>query len=199
MPRPLDLLISSVAAVFLAPVALVIAVLVRLRLGRPTLFRQERIGLDGDQFTMLKFRTMTDERDSEGRLLPNEHRMTPFGQRLRSTSLDELPELLNVFRGDMALVGPRPLPTRYGGRYTAEENRRHEVRPGITGWAQVNGRNAISWEDRLAMDVWYVDNRSFALDVRIMLRTIAAVARRDGIDAGNNVTMTEFRPHRDRP
>lgn len=194
MRRPFDLLIASIAAAALAPVFAILAILVRWRLGRPILFRHERAGRDGALFTLWKFRTMTDEKGPDGTLLADEQRLTGFGRRLRSSSLDELPELWNVVRGEMALVGPRPLPTCYVDRYTAEEARRHEVRPGITGWAQVNGRNAISWDERLAMDVWYVDNRSLCLDLKILLLTVRAVLSRQGVSAEGHATMSELRP-----
>lgn len=193
MRRPFDLLIAGLAAAVLSPVFALLAFAVRWRLGQPVLFRNERSGRDGAPFTLRKFRTMTDERGPDGALLADEQRLTGFGRRLRSTSLDELPELWNVIRGEMALVGPRPLPTSYLDRYTPEEARRHEVRPGITGWAQINGRNAISWEERLAMDVWYVDNRSFWLDVKILLLTVGAVLSRHGVSAAGHATMSELR------
>ena len=194
MRRSLDLLIAGLVAVGLAPLFAILAVAVRLRLGRPVLFRQERAGRGGVPFTLWKVRTMTDDRDPGGALLSDEERLTEFGRRLRSSSLDELPELWNVVRGDMTLVGPRPLPTRYVDRYTREEARRLEVRPGITGWAQVNGRNAISWEERLAMDVWYVDNRSLGLDLKILILTVRAVLSRHGVSAEGYATMSELRP-----
>ena len=192
--RPFDILIAGPAAAVLSPLFALLAFAVRWRLGRPVLFRHERAGRDGAPFTLWKFRTLSDERTPDGALLADEARLTGFGRRLRSSSLDELPELWNVIRGDMALVGPRPLPTSYLARYTPDEARRHEVRPGITGWAQVNGRNAISWEERLAMDVWYVDNRSFWLDIKILLRTVGAVLSRHGVTADGHATMTELRP-----
>lgn len=190
----MDVVLATMAGALLSPVLVVGALLVRWRIGRPVFFRQERAGLGGRSFTLTKLRTMTDARDAAGNLLPDEARLTGLGRFLRSTSLDELPELWNVIKGDMALVGPRPLPTAYLDRYTAEEARRHEVRPGITGWAQVNGRNAVSWDDRLAMDVWYVDNRSLRLDLKILVRTVASVLRREGISAEGQATMTELRP-----
>ena len=194
MPRPLDLLIAGLAAVVLSPVFALIAVVVRWRLGRPFLFGHERAGRNGAPFTLRKFRTMSDDRGPDGALLADEARLTGFGRRLRASSLDELPELWNVIRGEMALVGPRPLPTSYLDRYTPEEARRHEVRPGITGWAQVNGRNAVSWEERLAMDVWYVDNKSLRLDIKILLLTVRAVLSRHGVSAEGHATMSELRP-----
>jgi lipopolysaccharide/colanic/teichoic acid biosynthesis glycosyltransferase len=165
---------------------------VRIGLGSPVLFRQSRPGRHGVPFTLLKYRTMTDARDPDGTIRPDAERLTAFGRFLRSTSLDELPELWNVVRGEMSLVGPRPLLMQYLTRYTAEQARRHEVRPGITGWSQVNGRNAVSWSDRFEMDVWYVDHHSLALDLGILLRTLSRVFRRDGISGDGSPTMTEF-------
>lgn len=191
--RLLDLALTVPALVITAPLMGVLAGLVRLRLGAPILFRQQRPGRGGTPFTILKFRTMTDRRDAEGRLLPDAERLPRLGRLLRATSLDELPELWNVVRGEMSLVGPRPLLMEYLGRYSPEQARRHEVRPGITGWAQVNGRNAASWEERLAMDVWYVDHVSLALDVKILLRTLASVLRREGISAEGHATMPVFK------
>jgi sugar transferase EpsL len=190
--RILDLALVLPAVVLLSPVLVVVAILVRLKLGLPVLFRQVRPGLGGRPFTMLKFRTMTDARDGSGELLPDAERLTPFGRFLRSTSIDELPELLNVLKGEMSLVGPRPLLVRYLPRYTPEQARRHEVKPGLTGWAQVNGRNALSWEDKLALDVWYVDHQSFWLDVHIIVRTVVHILRRDGISQPGHATMEEF-------
>ena len=190
--RVFDLVVATVAGVVLAPVIAVLAALVRRKLGRPVLFTQQRPGLHGRAFTLVKFRTMTDERGSDGVLLPDELRLPAFGRFLRSTSLDELPELWNVIRGDMSLVGPRPLLVDYLDRYSPRQARRHEVRPGITGWAQVNGRNAPSWQERLEMDVWYVEHRSFWLDVRILLRTLLAVVRRDGVTADGHATAPYF-------
>ena len=191
--RPFDLLLAVLAAVMLSPLLLLVACAVRWCLGRPVFFRQERAGRHGVPFTLLKFRTMTNEQGLDGALLADEARLTSFGCRLRSSSLDELPELWNVIRGEMAMVGPRPLPTRYLDRYTAEESRRHEVRPGITGWAQVNGRNATTWEERLAMDVWYVDNRSFWLDIKILVLTARAVVSGHGVSPVGQATMSELR------
>lgn len=171
---------------------LVLAILIALRLGRPVLFTQTRPGLYGKPFRMLKFRSMTSACDASGNLLPDEQRLTPFGQRLRSTSLDELPGLWSVLKGDMSLVGPRPLLMEYLPLYSPEQTRRHEVRPGITGWAQVNGRNAISWEEKFALDVWYVDNQSLWLDIKIILLTIQKVYSRDDISADGVVTMRRF-------
>ena len=190
--RVFDLVVTTIAGLVLSPLLAVLAVLVRRRLGRPVLFRQQRPGLHGRPFTLVKFRTMTDGRDQEGQLLPDADRLPPFGRFLRSTSLDELPELYNVLRGDMSLVGPRPLLTAYLDRYSPRQARRHEVRPGITGWAQVNGRNARSWQERLEMDVWYVENRTFRLDLRILVRTVVAVLRRDGVTAHGHATVPAF-------
>lgn len=190
--RPLDLAIAVPALVLVTPVMAVVGVLVRVILGPPVLFRQQRPGLHGEPFTIVKFRTMTDDRDEDGRLLPDDQRLTRFGRFLRQTSLDELPELWNVVRGDMSLVGPRPLLMVYLDRYTPEQARRHEVRPGLTGWAQVNGRNAQSWDEKLAHDVWYVDHRSLFLDLRILARTLVQVIRREGINQPGHVTAGEF-------
>src|SRR6266487_6431115 len=179
--RLLDIAIAAPAIAFLSFVLATTALLVRLKLGSPILFRQQRPGLQGKTFTMFKFRTMTDTRDGSGNLLSDADRLTSFGRFLRSTSLDELPELINVLKGEMSLVGPRPLLMQYLERYTPEQMRRHEARPGITGWAQVNGRNALTWERKFELDVWYVDNRSLWLDVKIICLTVWKIARRDGI------------------
>jgi lipopolysaccharide/colanic/teichoic acid biosynthesis glycosyltransferase len=194
MKRTVDVLVATLALVLTAPVLLVAVVLVRLRLGRPVLFTQRRAGRGGAPFTIVKLRTMTDDVDEHGRLRPDAERLTPLGSWLRDTSLDELPELWNVLRGDMSLVGPRPLPVRYLSRYRPQEGRRHEVRPGLTGWAQVNGRNALGWEERLALDVWYVDHRSWHLDLRIIGRTVGLVLGRRGISAEGSATMEELPP-----
>jgi lipopolysaccharide/colanic/teichoic acid biosynthesis glycosyltransferase len=177
--------------VFALPMS-VLAWRVRSRLGRPVIFRQERPGLRGRVFRLAKFRTMTDERDAIGALLPDAARLTPFGKWLRATSLDELPSLLNVLKGEMSLVGPRPLLVEYLPLYTPQQARRHEVRPGLTGWAQVNGRNALTWEKKFELDVWYVDNRSLWLDTRILFMTVRKVFARDGINAHNEATMPRF-------
>ena len=192
MKRCFDLVVAVVALLALAVPLLVLVWLVRSKLGSPVLFRQVRPGLNGKPFEMVKFRTMTDDRDVDGTLLPDAKRLTPFGRFLRASSLDELPELWNVLKGDMSLVGPRPLLMEYLPLYTPEQARRHEVRPGITGWAQVNGRNAISWEDKFALDVWYVDHRSLWLDLRIVWMTVRKVLVRDGISAAGEATMTRF-------
>ena len=190
--RLIDIVLSAAALLALSPVLCVIAVLIAMRLGRPVLFTQLRPGLHGKPFRMLKFRSMTSACYANGNLLPDEQRLTPFGQRLRSTSLDELPGLWAVFKGDMSLVGPRPLLMEYLPLYTPEQARRHDVRPGITGWAQVNGRNAISWEEKFALDVWYVDNQSLWLDIKILLLTVKKVFVREGISADGEVTMSKF-------
>jgi lipopolysaccharide/colanic/teichoic acid biosynthesis glycosyltransferase len=190
--RCLDLAGAGAAAALAAPALLALALLVRLRLGRPVLFRQQRPGRDGRPFTLLKLRTMRDLRDAAGEPLPDERRLGPLGRFLRRSSLDELPELWNVLRGDMSLVGPRPLLMEYLPRYTPEQARRHEVRPGITGWAQVNGRNALTWEEKFAHDVWYADHLSLGLDLRILGRTLLAVVRREGIHAEGHATMPKF-------
>ena len=192
MKRAFDLVLVLASAWAWVPLLVLVAVLVRLKLGSPVFFRQDRPGLGGRVFRMIKFRSMTDGRDEKGELLPDAVRLVPFGRWLRATSLDELPELLNVLRGEMSLVGPRPLLVRYLGRYSPEQARRHEVPPGITGWAQVNGRNAISWEEKLRLDVWYVDNQSFWLDLRILWLTLRKVICRDGISAAGDATMPEF-------
>ncbi len=181
------------ALALLSPLLLAIAGSVRVAIGSPVLFRQQRPGLGGRPFTILKLRTMTDERDGQGNLLPDAQRLPAFGRFLRSTSLDELPALWNVLKGDMSLVGPRPLLMQYLDRYTPEQARRHEVRPGITGWAQVNGRNALSWEEKFALDVWYVDHVSLALDLRIIGATIGKIVKREGISQPGQATMEEFR------
>jgi sugar transferase EpsL len=190
--RAADLLLASLAIAILSPMLLAVGVLVRLFLGRPVLFRQRRPGLHGLLFTCLKFRTMRGTRDSAGKLLPDADRLTSLGSFLRRTSLDELPELWNVIRGDMSLVGPRPLLPEYLPRYNAFQRRRHEVRPGITGWAQVNGRNALTWEQKFKLDIWYVDHQSFWLDVKILWLTLLTVVRRQGIEHGGHATMPEF-------
>ena len=192
MKRVIDLFAASVALMLLALPLLALAWQIRRKLGSPVLFRQVRPGLHGQPFSMVKFRTMTDERGPDGALLPDAERMTSFGRFLRASSLDELPELWNVLKGDMSLVGPRPLLMEYLPLYTPEQARRHAVRPGITGWAQVNGRNAISWTDKFALDVWYVDNCTMWLDVQILWRTVRKVLVRDGISAAGEVTMTAF-------
>ncbi|WP_304511581.1 sugar transferase [Desulfobacula sp.] len=194
--RIFDLALSMPAFFFLSFLMLIIAVLVRLKIGSPIIFRQIRPGLHGKSFLIYKFRTMTDERGEDGNLLSDRERLTRLGQFLRKTSLDELPEFFNVIKGEMSIVGPRPLLMQYLDRYTPEQARRHEVKPGITGWAQVNGRNAISWEDKFKLDVWYVDNWSLWLDVKIILMTVVKVLRRDGISQAGEATAQEFNPQR---
>lgn len=190
--RMLDVALAGVGLALLSPVMGAVALLVRSRLGSPVLFRQVRPGLHGEPFTILKFRTMRAAVDDQGRPLPDADRLTPLGRRLRAWSLDELPELVNVLRGEMSLVGPRPLLMHYLPRYTSEQMRRHEVRPGLTGWAQVQGRNLVSWEDRFALDVWYVDHLSLGLDLRILWQTVWTTLRREGISAADHATMEEF-------
>ena len=190
--RPLDFTLSFIALIVLSPILLIVAILVKIKLGSPVIFKQERPGLNGKIFNMYKFRTMTDERDADGELLPDEVRLTGFGKKLRSTSLDELPELWNIVRGDMSVVGPRPLLVRYLSRYNSHQARRHEVRPGFTGYAQVNGRNSITWEKKFDLDVEYVDNVTFLVDVQIILKTIKTVVMREGISSDSSVTMEEF-------
>ena len=190
--RPQDFLCALAALIVLSPVILITAILVRIKLGSPVIFRQERPGLNGKIFRLYKFRTMTDQKDEEGNLLPDEVRLTGFGKKLRSTSLDELPELFNILKGDMAVVGPRPLLVRYLPRYNAHQARRHEVRPGFTGYAQVHGRNAITWEDKFDKDVYYVDHVSFLGDWKIIFRTVSTVLKREGISSDTSATMEEF-------
>lgn len=190
--RAFDIALSTAGLLVLGPLILIVATAIRLRMGKPVFFAQVRPGKDGRLFRLVKFRTMSDQRDSSGRLLPDSERITKLGSFLRSTSLDELPQLWNVFRGDMSLVGPRPLLPEYLDLYTAEQSRRHEVRPGITGWAQVNGRNATTWEDRLARDVWYVDNWSLVLDAKILLMTFSRVLRRTGVNNSAKNPMPRF-------
>jgi lipopolysaccharide/colanic/teichoic acid biosynthesis glycosyltransferase len=192
MKRLFDLLIAILGLLLCGLFLAGLACLIHRKLGRPVFFYQKRIGLRGQSFTMVKFRTMTDERDADGTLLPDEERQTPFGRFLRATSLDELPELWNVLRGDMSLVGPRPLLLEYLPLYTPEQARRHNVRPGITGWAQIKGRNSISWEDKFNLDVWYVDNRNLWLDVKILLLTAHKVLSQEGINATGEATMPRF-------
>lgn len=190
--RLFDLSATIFGLLFIWPLLLIIALIGRQKLGSPVLFRQARPGLHGKPFKMYKFRTMIDERDAAGNMLPDAKRLQRFGKFLRSTSLDELPELINVLKGEMSLVGPRPLLMEYLERYTAEQARRHEVRPGITGWAQVNGRNAISWEEKFKLDVWYVDNRSLLLDFKILWMTLGKVFKREGISQYGQVTAEKF-------
>lgn len=191
--RLFDIVASSLGLLLLFPIIAIVAWQVRRKLGSPVLFRQVRPGLNGKPFEMIKFRTMRDAVDTAGNPLPDSERMTPFGSFLRSSSLDELPELWNVLKGDMSLVGPRPLLMEYLPLYSTEQYRRHEVRPGVTGWAQVNGRNALSWDEKFKLDVWYVENRSILLDLIIIFLTFKKVVVRDGISADGEVTMTKFK------
>jgi lipopolysaccharide/colanic/teichoic acid biosynthesis glycosyltransferase len=190
--RLFDIFASFFGLLMLSPIIAIVAWKIRKNLGSPVLFKQVRPGKDGKPFEMVKFRTMRDAVDAEGNPLPDSERLTPFGNWLRSTSLDELPELWNVLKGDMSLVGPRPLLMEYLPLYSKEQYRRHEVRPGVTGWAQVNGRNALSWDEKFKLDVWYVENRSFWLDIKILLLTVKKVLVRDGISAEGQVTMERF-------
>lgn len=192
LKRLIDITASGAALTVLSPVLAVTAYKVKKNLGSPVLFKQTRPGLDGKPFEMIKFRTMKDATDKDGNLLPDSERLTPFGHKLRSTSLDELPELWNVLKGDMSLVGPRPLLMEYLPLYNSEQARRHNVRPGVTGYAQVNGRNAISWEQKFALDTWYVDNQSLWLDFKILAKTVKQVLIKDGISADGEATMSKF-------
>ena len=194
MKRVFDLIAVVLTAPLWLPVLAVVAALVRWKLGSPVFFRQQRPGYHERIFALIKFRTMTDARDAAGNLLSDAARLTPFGRWLRATSLDELPELLNVLRGEMSLVGPRPLLVEYLPRYEPEQRRRHEVRPGLTGWCQVNGRNALSWEQKFALDVWYVDHETLWLDLKILFMTVGQVLFRKGISASDHATMPEFKP-----
>ena len=193
MKRIFDFIASFTALLLLSPLILILAVIIRVMLGGPILFKQLRPGFNGEPFEMVKFRTMSNSKDGKGELLPDSERLPKFGRILRATSLDELPELWNVLKGDMSLVGPRPLLMEYLDLYSSVEARRHDVRPGITGWAQVNGRNALTWEDKFALDVWYVDNRSMWLDIKILLLTVAKVFTGDGVSQQGHVTMEKFR------
>lgn len=191
--RVFDIVASGVALVILSPVLLYTAYLVKTRLGSPVLFTQERPGKDGKIFKMYKFRSMTDERDENGELLPNEKRITPFGKRLRATSLDELPELINILKGDMSVVGPRPLLVEYLKYYSKQQMHRHDILPGLTGWAQINGRNNITWTQKFEYDLWYVENMSFALDMKIIYQTVMKVVKKDDINKqGSEVGMGKF-------
>ena len=187
-----DRVVAAIALLFFSPLLLVIALAIYTRMGSPILFTQPRPGKDGCIFTFYKFRTMTDDRDADGNLLPDEQRLTTLGQFLRKTSLDELPQLWNVLKGDMSFVGPRPLLVAYLNRYTPEQARRHEIKPGITGWAQINGRNIITWEEKFKLDVWYVDHWSLWLDLKILFLTIWKVLQREGISQAGHTTMEEF-------
>lgn len=192
MKRLVDLILAALALLMLSVPLLILIWMVRSRLGSPVFFRQTRPGLHGKPFEMVKFRTMTDARGADGQLLPDSERLTSFGRFLRATSLDELPELWNVVKGDMSLVGPRPLLMEYLPLYSPEQARRHDVRPGVTGWAQVNGRNALSWDEKFALDVWYVDHQSLWLDIQILWLTVRKVLIREGISAADNATMPKF-------
>jgi len=193
LKRVFDVAVSAAALLLLSPVIAIVAWQISRKMGSPVLFRQVRPGLNGRPFEMVKFRTMKDALDAVGNPLPDSERLTPFGQFLRSSSLDELPELWNVLRGDMSLVGPRPLLVEYLPRYSREQYRRHEVRPGITGWAQVNGRNSLDWDKKFKLDVWYVDNQSLCLDIKILFLTVKKVLVRDGISAEGEATMSKFK------
>ena len=197
LKRLLDIIIASVALILLSPLYAFVAYKVKKNLGSPVLFRQVRPGLHGKPFEMVKFRTMTDERDAQGNLLPNEQRLPKFGKMLRATSLDEMPELWNVIKGDMSIVGPRPLLMDYLPLYNEEQAKRHNVRPGMTGYAQVNGRNSISWEEKFKLDTWYVENQSIWLDFKIMFQTVKKVLVKEGINQSEEVTMTRFTGNKD--
>jgi len=196
MKRLFDFSCSLIGLIIVSPLLLLAALLIRMKLGSPVLFRQMRPGLYGRPFFVYKFRTMTDERDENGTLLPDEERITPLGQMLRKFSIDELPQLFNVVKGDLSLVGPRPLLMEYLELYSPEQERRHEVRPGITGWAQVNGRNTISWEEKFKLDVWYVNHQSFFLDIKIIFLTVYKVFKREGISQQGHVTIEKFSGHK---
>ncbi|MBF9055272.1 sugar transferase [Rhodobacterales bacterium HKCCA1065] len=190
--RALDILGAAIGLIVFSPILIVISLMIRRQMGSPVLFCQSRPGMDGKPFQMIKFRTMRNAVDTDGRPLPDAERLTKLGRFLRSSSLDELPELWNVLKGDMSLVGPRPLLMEYLPLYSPEQARRHELRPGVTGWAQVNGRNAISWDEKFVLDVWYIDNRSLWLDLKIIWLTIRKVIKRDGISAAGEATMSKF-------
>jgi lipopolysaccharide/colanic/teichoic acid biosynthesis glycosyltransferase len=192
LKRIFDILAASLSLLLLSPVIFIVALQIRRKLGSPVFFKQTRPGVNGTPFEMVKFRTMLNASDEQGNPLPDDQRMTPFGSFLRSSSLDELPELWNVLKGDMSLVGPRPLLMEYLPLYTKEQYRRHEVRPGVTGWAQINGRNAISWEDKFQLDVWYVEHQSLWLDLKILFLTVRKVLVRDGISGDGEATMSRF-------
>lgn len=196
MKRLFDFIVSLIALLILSPIIAVTALLIRMKIGSPVLFTQQRPGLNGRVFLVYKFRSMTDERDEIGELLPDDVRLTSFGKIIRKLSLDELPQLVNVLKGDMSFVGPRPLLVEYLPLYNERQARRHEARPGITGWAQVNGRNSISWEDRFELDVWYVENRKFWLDIKILFMTVLKVFKSEGISQDGQVTMSKFTGNR---
>lgn len=197
MKRVFDFTVALLMLIVLSPLLLAVALMVRAKLGSPVLFRQQRPGLYGRSFELVKFRTMLDAVDSEGRTLPDDVRLTSFGRKLRSSSIDEIPEILNIIRGDMSFVGPRPLLMQYMPLYSPEQARRHEVRPGLTGWAQVNGRNALSWDEKFVLDQWYVDNRTMLLDLRILWMTVRKVLFREGISAAGEATMPPFTGSKD--
>ncbi len=192
MKRVIDFIGSVLGIIILSPLYILLAIMVRIKLGSPVFFRQQRGGLDGRSFKIIKFRTMTDLRDLDGELLSDEERLNRFSRFLRSTSLDELPELYNILKGDMSFIGPRPLLSEYLNLYTDEQARRHEIKPGITGWAQVNGRNQLTWEERFNLDVWYVEHRSLSLDLRVLLKTVVGVISRKGISAEDHDSMPKF-------
>ena len=193
LKRLIDITISSVGLIISAPITLTAAVVIAKKLGKPVLFRQVRPGQDGKPFEIYKFRTMSDERDENGELLPDDQRMTPVGTLIRKSSIDELPQLINVLKGDISLVGPRPLLMEYLPLYNDEQKKRHNVKPGITGWAQVNGRNAISWDEKFKLDVWYAENQSFKLDMYIIYKTVINILQRKNINAPNHVTAEKFK------
>lgn len=192
LKRTVDIVCSGIGLIVLSPVLIIIAILIRIKLGSPIFFIQDRVGKDGKIFKMIKFRTMTDAKDKWGELLSDNERLTTFGKTLRSTSLDELPELINVLKGDMSLVGPRPLGVEYIKLYSKEQWRRHEIKPGITGWAQVNGRNSITWKKKFQLDLWYVENRSFIVDIKILLRTVLKVIKRENINKSDDEIAEDF-------
>jgi lipopolysaccharide/colanic/teichoic acid biosynthesis glycosyltransferase len=187
-----DRLLAAIALTLLLPFVAILAIAIYFSMGSPVIFSQARVGKNNSIFTFYKFRTMTDQRDSDGKLLPDKERLTPLGEFLRQSSLDELPQLWNVLRGDMSFIGPRPLVTAYLDRYTPEQARRHEVTPGITGWAQINGRNSISWEKKFQLDLWYIDHWSLWLDIKILLQTVIKIVSREGVDEDQNTTSSEF-------
>ena len=191
--RLFDRLLATLGFILLSPLLIGLVIIIRTTLGRPVFFKQKRPGLDGKPFALLKFRTMSDVRDEQGILLPDAERVTPVGNFLRATSLDELPELINILRGDMSIVGPRPLLMKYLNRYSPSQARRHEVKPGLTGWAQINGRNTLDWDKKFKMDVWYVDNWSMELDIKIIMKTIISVLKQEDINHQGEATMSEFK------
>lgn len=192
LKRAIDIFVALLALILFSPILLMLALVIRIKLGAPVLFRQERPGLHGLSFSMLKFRSMTDEKDASGNFLPDKKRLTPFGHFLRASSMDELPGLLNVLLGNMSLVGPRPLLKEYLPLYNQQQSKRHNMRPGITGWAQVNGRNTLSWEDKFSLDVWYVEHQSLGLDIKILLLTVMKVVKREGINQRGQATVSKF-------